>query len=216
MKRNRIGVWICIFIIGLFLQPWEQVSAKTVIEPTQASGTAVEENEMCVIDYSHADLGYVMIKYKQSFSKTIKVQVFAGKSTDSYKYNIKPGRYEVIPLTEGNTTYKITVNTQTEGNSYLVIMSKTIQVKLKNQFVPYIRPNQYVNYNKKTKVVKKAAKITKKSKTELAKVKKVYKYVISQYKYDHKLAKTVKMIICQIWIRSTKRKKGSVLIMRLS
>ena len=88
------------------------------------------------------------------------MQVFAGKTTDSYKYNIKPGRYEVIH--DGKeTTYKITVNTQTEGNTYLVVMSKTIQVKLKNQFVPYIRPNQYVNYNKKTKVVKKAARITK-------------------------------------------------------
>ena len=91
MKLKRIGVWICLFAVGMLLQPREDISAKTVIEPTQASGTAVEENEMCIIDYSHADLGYVMIKYKQSFSKTIKVQVFAGKTTDSYKYNIKPG-----------------------------------------------------------------------------------------------------------------------------
>ena len=136
------------------------------------------------------------------------MQVFAGKTTDSYKYNIKPGRYEVIPLTEGNTTYKITVNTQTEGNTYLVVMSKTIQVKLKNQFVPYIRPNQYVNYNKKTKVVKKAARITKKSKTELAKVKKVYKYVISKYKYDRKLAKTVKNDYLPNLDQIYKKKKG--------
>ena len=208
MKLKRIGVWICLFAAGMLLQPREDISAKTVIEPTQASGTAVEENEMCIIDYSHADLGYVMIKYKQSVSKTIKVQVFAGKITDSYKYNIKPGRYEVIPLTEGNTTYKITVNTQTEGNTYLVVMSKTIQVKLKNQFVPYIRPNQYVNYNKKTKVVKKAARITKKSKTELAKVKKVYKYVISKYKYDRKLAKTVKNDYLPNLDQIYKKKKG--------
>ena len=208
MKLKRIGVWICLFAVGMLLQPREDISAKTVIEPTQASGRAVEENEMCIIDYSHADLGYVMIKYKQSFSKTIKVQVFAGKTTDSYKYNIKPGRYEVIPLTEGNTTYKITVNTQTEGNTYLVVMSKTIQVKLKNQFVPYIRPNQYVNYNKKTKVVKKAARITKKSKTELAKVKKVYKYVISKYKYDRKLAKTVKNDYLPNLDQIYKKKKG--------
>ena len=208
MKLKRIGVWICLFAVGMLLQPREDISAKTVIEPTQASGTAVEENEMCIIDYSHANLGYVMIKYKQSFSKTIKVQVFAGKNTDSYKYNIKPGRYEVIPLTEGNTTYKITVNTQTEGNTYLVVMSKTIQVKLKNQFVPYIRPNQYVNYNKKTKVVKKAARITKKSKTELAKVRKVYKYVISQYKYDRKLAKTVKNDYLPNLDQIYKKKKG--------
>ena len=45
----------------------EDISAKTVIEPTQASGTAVEENEMCIIDYSHADLGYVMIKVQTEF-----------------------------------------------------------------------------------------------------------------------------------------------------
>ena len=68
MKLKRIGVWICLFAVGMLLQPREDISAKTVIEPTQASGTAVEENEMCIIDYSHANLGYVMIKYKQDVS----------------------------------------------------------------------------------------------------------------------------------------------------
>ena len=57
---------------------------------------------------------------------------------------------------------------------------------------PYLRPNQFVNYTKSTKVVKKAASITKNCKNDLAKVKKVYNYVIKNYKYDKKLARTVK------------------------
>ena len=35
-----------------------------------------------------------------------------------------------------------------------------------------------------TKCVKKAASLTKKSKTDLAKVKKVYRYVVKNFKYD--------------------------------
>ena len=75
---------------------------------------------------------------------------------------------------------------------YAMEMTFKVNVEMTDQFEPYLRPNQFVNYTKSTKVVKKAASITKKCKNDLAKVKKVYNYVIKNYKYDKKLAKTVK------------------------
>ena len=56
--------------------------------------------------------------------------------------------------------------------------------------------------------MKKAASITKNCKNDLAKVKKVYNYVIKNYKYDKKLAKTVKPGYVPNLNKIYKKKKG--------
>lgn len=192
MKGKRlIGMIMCLTML-LGVIPAQDTAAKTVIYPTVASGVEKEEDENCVIDYSNSSDGYVMVMYKKNTSKTLKCQVVADNSTDrKYTYTLKAGKYQVIPLTEGDTTYKITVFENVSGNSYAIVKSVSIDVELSDQFAPYIRPNQYVDYNKNTKCVKKAATLTKKSKTDLAKVKKVYNYVVKNFKYDKKLAQTV-------------------------
>lgn len=209
MMKKRFGAMVLAFSMALGLIVTPQAGAKTVIYPTEAPGEQVEENEKCIIDYSNTQDGYVMIQYKEDTSKMIKVQTIANDVEDrTYTYTLQPQRYEVIPLTEGDGSYKITVNLQVDGNRYSVVMSKTIDVELEDQFAPYIRPNQYVNYNASTKVVKKAATLTKKSKTDLAKVKKIYKYVINNYKYDTKLAKTVQTGYLPDLDKVYKKKKG--------
>lgn len=191
-KKKLLAVTMCLALL-LGLVPAHTSSAKTVIYPTIAAGVKVEEDDNCVIDYSNTQDGYVMIKYKKKTNKILKCQVIADNSTDrKYTYTLKAQQYQVIPLTEGNTSYKITVYENVSGNSYAIVKSVSIQVTLSSQFAPYLRPNQYVNYNKNTKCVKKAASLTKKSKTDLAKVKKIYKYVINNFKYDKKLAAKVK------------------------
>ena len=87
-------------------------------------------------------------------------------------------------------------------------MTLKVNVEMTDQFGPYLRPNQFVNYTKSTKVVKKAASITKNCKNDLAKVKKVYNYVIKNYKYDKKLAKTVKPGYVPNLNKIYKKKKG--------
>lgn len=192
MKGKRvIGIILCLTML-LGVIPAQATAAKTVIYPTVASGEQVKEDDNCVIDYSNSSDGYVMVMYKKSTSKTLKCQTVADNSTDrQYTYTLKSGQYQVIPLTEGDATYKITVFENVSGNSYATVKSVSIDVTLSDQFAPYMRPNQYVNYNKDTKCVKKAATLTKKSKTDLAKVKKVYNYVVKNFKYDKQLAKTV-------------------------
>ena len=183
------------------------LSAKTVIYPTEASGTSVEENDQCVIDYSNTGDGYVMVKFKESTNKKIKAQV-EGPAGDTYTYTLRSGEYEVLPLTEGNGGYKVTVFLNIDGNSYATVSSVSFSASMSDDFAPYIRPNQYVNYNKNTKVVKKAASLTKKSKTDLAKVKKIYNYVIKTYKYDKKLAATVQTGYLPNLDSVYKKKKG--------
>lgn len=188
VKRVLALVLSAVLCAGVI--PPANVSAKTVVYAAKASGKEVEQNDQCIIDYSNRADGYVMAKYKEKTKKTVKAQV-EGPVGETYTYTLRKNAYEVLPLTEGDGEYKITVFLNVEGNSYATVLSTTVDVQLNSQFAPYIRPNQYVNYKKSTKVVKKAGKLVKGCKTDLAKVKKIYNYVIKNYKYDKKKAANV-------------------------
>ena len=165
------------------------VSTAAVIESTIASGTQVEQNANCIIDYSNTSSGYVNVKYLESTNKTIKAQVIKGDTT--YTYTIRKNEYEVLPLTEGSGSYKVMILKNVEGTSYAQVLTATFDVSLSDEFQPYIRPNQYVEYGASTKCVKKAESLCKGASTDLAKVKKVYKWVIKYFSYDYDKARTV-------------------------
>lgn len=203
---KKILFMLNLVLLAVVFMP-KTVEAKTVIYRTEASGEKVKENDLGIIDYSHTEDGYVMVKYKSITKKKRKVQVETPHG-DTYTYTMKSKGYEVLPLTAGNGTYKVTLYVNVSGSSYATLLSATINVTLSTSFAPFLRPNQYVNYNKKTKVVKKAASLTKKSKSDLAKVKKVYNYVVKQYKYDKKKAKTVQSGYIPNLDKIYKQKKG--------
>ena len=212
MKKSNRGLWIfgflCVMVSGIVLSN-SKSRAKTVIYPTVASGEQVKESNNCVIDYSNTADGYVMVKFKKALGPTLKCVVTTGGQAlnDGYKYTLSVNKYQVIPLTEGNTAYTIYLLYEV-GGRYAMEMTLKVNVEMTDQFEPYLRPNQFVNYTKSTKVVKKAASITKKCKNDLAKVKKVYNYVIKNYKYDKKLAKTVKPGYVPNLNKIYKKKKG--------
>ena len=204
--RKRIMGMVMALAISAGCLPAAAVSANTVIYPTKATGEVVEENDQCVIDYSNCKDGYVVVKYKQSTAKIVKAQVKKGKRT--YTYTLRKQSEEVLPLSEGTGTYKITVFLQLKGDSYATVGSASVDVKMSSKFAPFLRPNQYVKFNKSTKYVKKAASLTKKCKNDLAKVKKIYKYVIKNMKYDNKKAKNVKTGYLPNLNSLYKKKKG--------
>ena len=164
-------------------------SVASVIEPTTAGGTQVEQNENCIIDYSNTASGYVNVKYLESTDKIIKAQVTKGSAT--YTYTIRKKDYEVLPLTEGSGSYKVTVLKNVSGNSYAQVLTASFDASLSDEFQPYIRPNQYVDYTGSSKCVVKADDLCRGASTDLAKVKKVYKWVIKYFSYDYDKAKTV-------------------------
>jgi len=156
----------------------------------EASGKAVKKNSKAVIDYSNIADGYVMARYTASTSKRLKVQV-AGPST-TYNYDITPGTWATFPLSDGNGTYKVLVAENTTGSKYAVVVSVSFQVTLKDEFAPFLRPNQYVNYGTAPKSVAKAAELCKGLSDPLDKVEKVYKFVIQNLTYDKAKAQNVK------------------------
>ncbi len=160
-----------------------------ILQP-EASGTAVEENDKAVIDYSNIGNGYVMVKYKTETMQKLKAQVQG--PTTKYTYTIQPGDWETFPLSDGNGDYQITVFENVEGKKYATVVSVTATVALEDEFAPFIRPNQYVNYGEAEETIKLAAKLTQGKKTELEKVQAVYEYVVKNISYDTELAANVK------------------------
>lgn len=161
-----------------------------------ADGLHVKDNAKAVIDYSHTEDGYVMVKWKSSSStKTIKCLIYGpgiSKQEDAWQYDCDPGEWEVFPLSGGNGKYKVTVFEQISGDRYAMVVSETIDVKLKDEFAPFLRPNQYVNYqNHADKALAKAAELVDKNADIFDNINAVYHFVVDNFTYDRNKAQTV-------------------------
>lgn len=183
----------------------EEPALPDILQP-EASGTAVEENDQAIIDYSNIEDGYVMVQFKADTEKRLKVQVKG--PTTTYKYDISVGSWETFPLSDGNGTYQIAVYENVEESKYAAVLSVTTEVELEDEFAPFIRPNQYVDYGNATETIKMAAKLTQGKETELEKVQAVYEYVVNNITYDAELAATVKSGYLPVLDKVLETKKG--------
>lgn len=147
-----------------------------------ASGTAVVTKGSASIDYSNIADGYVMARYGASSAKKMKVQV-AGPTT-TYTYDLPASIWVTFPLSDGNGDYKVTALENTQGKKYAVLASAAFKVTLKDEFAPFIRPNQYVDYASAENTVKKAKALTADVEDPLKKVEKIYDFVVSTLSYD--------------------------------
>ena len=155
-----------------------------------APGAAAQNNKKAVIDYSNTKDGYVMAKYEQSTKKSVKV-IVKGPSGVSYTYSIRPGNYEVFPLSDGNGGYTVGVYEQIEGTKYAVANTATMKVSLSSEFAPFLCPNQYVNYNKDSQTVHKAAELSGSTAGITDNISAIYNFIISNFSYDKALASKV-------------------------
>ncbi len=143
------------------------------------------------IDASNVEDGYVKIKYLKETTKKLKVIIEKDKGKYTYDLNNK-GEYDVYPLQMGDGKYKIRVFENISGNKYATKQTVTINVKLKEEKVPFLAPNQLVNFTDTSATVKKAAELTEGITDEFGKIDAIYDYIITNIKYDTEKASTVK------------------------
>ncbi len=190
MRQNRINrVWIVTitFFIATFLLPIPVDAATKVLTPV-ASGAVVNQGGGVTLDASNASQGYIMLK-RDSAGKRIKVQITKGTT---YTYDINStGYYEVFPLTEGDGNYTVKVFENISGTKYSQLFSTAVGVTLASQTLPFLYPNQYVNFNANTSSVKAAESLTKNEPDDIKKVEIIYNYTIGAMTYDLNKAKTV-------------------------
>lgn len=177
---------LCNLPIGILPQ------AEASIALPAASGKTVYSNDKTAIDASNIADGYVMVKYADGTSKSRLKVIIKGPNSENYTYDLaQSGEFEVFPLSAGDGKYTIGVYQNTSGTKYASLISQSVTVKLKDQFAPYLLPNQYVNYNANSKVVSKAAELVSGKEAVLDKTAAVYDFVINNFTYDKQKAATV-------------------------
>jgi hypothetical protein len=181
-------------------------AVSTVLMPV-ASGTQVKKDSDAVIDYSNTEDGYVMAQYTAATSKKLKAQV-TGPSGTTYTYDLTSGIWATFPLSDGSGNYKVTVYLNISGTRYSTVISASFSASLKDEFAPFIRPNQYVNYANAPKTIAKAKVLCSGKTDPLDKVKAVYNYVVKTLTYDKQQAATVKSGYLPVLDTVLARQKG--------
>ena len=156
-----------------------------------ASGINVEANDKAIIDYSNIRDGYVMAEFRQQTDTDIRV-ILDTPDGVRYTYTIFPGGgFGVFPLSGGDGKYNIAIYEKIEGTKYALVISTELDVVLTNPFVPFLRPNQFVNYDKDSKVVAKAVELTESAESFIDIISAVYHFVVEDIDYDREMAENI-------------------------
>ncbi|MCL2753874.1 MAG: transglutaminase-like domain-containing protein, partial [Defluviitaleaceae bacterium] len=91
----------------------------------------------------------------------------------------------------GNGRYVVRVLEAVGGGRFAVANTVNIDLTLTNEFAPFLRPNQFVNFDARSTVVALAAELVFDSNNVLESVQSVYNWVVENITYDTELARTV-------------------------
>lgn len=163
--------------------------ALPVILQCDAPGILEERGESGVIDYSNASDGYIMIRYFGTEGKRLKVRL-SGPTT-LYTYDLQPDTWTVFPLSDGSGSYRANIYRNTTGSRYVTVMGTSFQAELKDEFAPFLRPNQYVDYSNSPMTMETASLLCAGITDPLEKVAAVYEHVVTVLHYDEQKAATV-------------------------
>lgn len=164
-------------------------STPRVLTPS-ADGVTVYQNDFASIDTSNTSQGYVMVKYNGTNEK-VKLQITCPDQS-CYTYLISDrGAYDTFPLTAGNGSYALQVLENVAGDTYTVSLAQSINVSIEDEFLPFLYPNQYVNFHTDSKAVSKGSDLEKDTYSDLDVVQNIYNYVIKNISYDTEKAQNV-------------------------
>lgn len=144
------------------------------------------ENEV-LLDLSAVSEGYVAVSAESEVR--LKFQVL--KEEQTYTYDIaKTGEPSIFPLQCGNGEYLFRVMEQV-GDKYGKLYESTCQVELQDEFQPFLRPSDYVNYTPNSQCVQEAARLAGQQPDAMGVVQAVFGYICETVTYDKEKAATV-------------------------
>ena len=155
----------------------------------EAPGTAEARNANCAVDYSNISDGYFMAAWLASPQK-IKLQC-TGPTGVTYTYDLSGNSWAAFPLSDGNGHYDVRVMQCVGGTKYAVAGTASFDASMADEFAPFLRPNQYVNYENEPNTTDLASQLCTGKSGELDKVAAIYDWVVASLSYDHEKAKTV-------------------------
>lgn len=140
------------------------------------------------IDLSALTQGYVAVSIEDE--SRLKFQIIQGDST--YNYDLpRDGTPAVYPLNMGDGSYTFRVMENVVDDRYTELWSTTVDVAMEDEFQPFLRPSQMVNYSADSACVALAAQLAENCGDDLAVASAVYDYLVENISYDYEKAKTV-------------------------
>jgi len=177
------------------VSPLSPVSGRTPVSPYMvhrpATGSRYIYDSNTTVDISNIENGYIMLRYTGNASRVV-LQMMSSSSALTYTYNLDvTGNWEVFPLTMGDGVYTVNVLEHVEGQMFAVAVSTTFEVVLNNEKLPFLYPNQLVNFSENSRATALAAELAEGAKNELDVVRNIYEFVINNIVYDSDFAAAV-------------------------
>ena len=155
----------------------------------EAPGKKTLGTSPLVLDISDTDQGY-LTAVSDSTDQMMNVQLTAEDGV-VYSYFISPGERAVIPFSSGSSTYQVSCYQQISDSQYAALYADTLEIKLANEFLPFLYPNQYVNFTPDSEASKLALSMVSEDTSDIDALQTIYNYVVSHVTYDYDLADTV-------------------------
>ncbi len=168
--------------------PTTQAPAIPVVEQLthipEASGSLTSVSEFISIDYSHCDLGYIMVEYLGSHEGKVKFQI-TGPDGRTYTFNLATGTgVQTFPLTSGSGTYTLNTFEQASGTDYYTVDSCQITATITDPLTTYLFPNQFIYYTEESKVLDLSIETARNATSEIDLIGKVYEKAMKTIEYD--------------------------------
>lgn len=159
-----------------------------VLVPVAHKKELIGASPFCV-DLSDLSKGYLIALSEDPDTK-YHIQLLDPEQV-TYSYFIQGAAETVIPLSGGNGDYSLTAYEQVSGEQYAALFGDTFHVEMENSFLPFLYPNQYVNFTPDSEACRLALSMLPEDADELETLEKIYDYVITHVTYDEEKARTV-------------------------
>lgn len=155
----------------------------------EAPGKEILGSSPLTLDISNITQGY-LTAVSDSQDQKMNVQLTDENGT-VYSYFISPGESAVIPFSSGSGNYQICCYQQIDGTQYAALFANTHEISLENEFLPFLYPNQYVNFSPESEASKLALSMVSEDTSDVDALQAIYDYVTENLTYDYDLADTV-------------------------
>lgn len=151
-------------------------------------GEAAEGANGVLLDLSAVRDGYVAVSAISE--KRLKFQVKFAEET--YTYDLaRDGTPSVFPLSCGDGEYRFRVMENVVDSKYAELYASSCEVRLSDEFQPFLRPSDYVPYSAQSQCVAKASELAAACSTQAELVGAIYGFICQHVSYDREKAATV-------------------------
>lgn len=155
----------------------------------EAPGNETLGQSPLILDISNISQGYLTATSEDN--GTAKNIQLTAEDGIVYSYFIKSGESAVLPFTSGSGTYQIACYEQVNDSQYAALYAQSLDVSLENEFLPFMYPNQYVNFTPDSEASKLALSLLPDDATDQEGIETIYNYVTTHITYDETKASSV-------------------------